>query len=121
MKHLIALIVLFAGISQAQAETLNCHGNEPFWGATISSDKLILEMADGKGPRETVVTGVDGAAGYSENFVQVFKNLNGPVATVITSTCDDSMGDFDYPQQIVIYNGDLVLYGCCGEGKPIEE
>lgn len=120
MKQLIALI-LFAGISQAQAETINCHGTEPFWGAIITSDKLSLEGVTDEENVSIDITGVSAAAGYSTDFVKAFSNMNGPVATVISKTCDDSMSDFDYPQQVVIYLGSKVLYGCCGKGVPIEQ
>lgn len=113
MKMLMIILVLIMS-NPSFAEEIRCHGTEPFWGATIKKEKLVFRGIPNT--KVTPITGVSGASGYNASFLQLFSNESGPVAVVIARTCSDSMSDFDFPQQVVIFDGENTYYGCCGKG-----
>ena len=116
MKYLMALLA-FPLMSQS-ALALNCFGTEPFWGAEISEHKLTLREMGEEATISIPLTSTSGVAGYTEDFVRIYANMNGPVAVVTSTPCNDGMSDYIYPQQIVLFTGAYNLYGCCGQGVP---
>lgn len=114
----LGLTVLHANISE-DTSALNCHGTEPFWGATLTEENVALEGPGFETPVSLPVTSVTGAAGYLADFLKVYSNQNGPVAIVTSNKCSDGMSDFTYPREVILFSGSATLYGCCGEG--IEE
>ncbi len=117
MKYLMALLVAFPLLSQP-ALALNCFGTEPFWRAEISTQKLVLQKMSEEVAISIPLTSRSGVAGYTQDFVQVHSNMNGPVAVVTSTPCNDGMSDYTYPQQIILFTGADNLYGCCGRGVP---
>ncbi len=114
MKSMFSFFVFALLTSNAQA--LNCSGTEPFWGATVSDDKIVLEGPGYETPYSIAVTGVTSAIGISADFLKVYSNDNGQVAVVTGNKCTDGMSDFEFPNEIILFTGSGTLYGCCGEG-----
>jgi hypothetical protein len=70
MKLLIGL--LFASIFSTNALAVECSGTEPFWGAKISTDKIVLEYPGEPAALVLPVTSVSGAWGFSADFLKVY-------------------------------------------------
>ncbi len=115
MKIIFAILACLTVSSQAFA--ISCHGTEPFWGAEVSKQQVVVEMPGDQGPQTIPVNAIGAAAGFTSDYVQVYKNDNGPAAVVIGNKCTDGMSDFTFPQEVIIFTGTTTLYGCCGEGK----
>ena len=114
------IIVTASFLFSLNAAAIDCHGTEPFWGAEISDQKVVLE-GPGYEPSLTLpVNSVSGAAGFTADFLKVYSNDNGQVAVVTSNKCSDSMSDFIFPNEVIIFTGSTTLYGCCGEGAVIE-
>lgn len=107
---LFAISVLFS----FNALALNCHGTEPFWSAEITDTQVKLDEFGDKSVLP--ITSKTGAAGFMSDFLQVFSSMNGPVAIVTSNKCNDSMSDFEFPHEVILFTGSTTLYGCCGEG-----
>ncbi|MES2768341.1 MAG: hypothetical protein V4596_04280 [Bdellovibrionota bacterium] len=117
-----ALAAIAVALISQNSFALECHGTEPFWGATLTEDNLSLQTVDIEGVTETKITKVAGAAGMVEEFLQVYSNEDGPVAVVRkTDSCSNGMSDETFPQEIIILSGDTNLYGCCGEPLPVND
>lgn len=102
------------------ALAIDCHGTEPFWRASVSEDKVILDQA-GDIPILTLpINKVSGAAGFTSGFLKVYANNNGPVAVVTSNKCNNSMSDDIFPNEIILFTGATTLYGCCGQGVVTE-
>lgn len=112
------LLILTTTFIASQSFALDCAGTEPFWGATLSSDKIeVTDVVMEESITVMPVTEISGAHGYTSEFLQVYSNQNGPVAIVTSNSCNDGMSDFTYPKEVIIFTGTGTLYGCCGEGK----
>ena len=114
------LLVLIASLFSVNALALNCHGTEPFWGATVSTDKVEFVDFDEQ-VQTTPITEVKAAAGFTSSFMQIYVNARGPVAIVTSNSCSDSMSNFTFPKEIILFTEMGVRYGCCGEGVYLEE
>ncbi len=114
MKIILTILACLTVSSQAFA--ISCHGTEPFWGAEVSGQKVVVEMPGDQDAQAIPVNSVGDAAGFTSDYVQVYKNDNGPAAVVIGNKCTDGMSDFTYPQEVIIFTGTATLYGCCGKG-----
>ena len=117
---LVACLVLGIFCS-TNAFAMSCAGTEPFWGAEISSDKIVLEGPGYETPLALPVTSVSGAWGFTADFLKVYSNDNGQVAVMTSNKCSDSMSDFEFPNEIIIFTGTGTLYGCCGKGVAVGE
>jgi uncharacterized membrane protein len=113
MKFLMVLVL--TSFISTSALAIGCHGTEPFWSAEVSSDKIVLTFV-GESQSTFPVVSTQGAWGYTADFLKVYTNDNGPVAVMTSNKCSDSMSDFEYPNEIIIFTGGGTLYGCCGEG-----
>ena len=111
---ILASIFLLSG----NALAVSCHGTEPFWGAEVTKDKIVLNMVgfEADAPKTLAVSSVSGAAGYTASFLKVYSNQGKKVAVMTSNKCDNGMSDHIFPNQIIIFNGAETLYGCCGEG-----
>jgi len=109
------LLVLIVSLFSVNALALNCHGTEPFWSAEVSDEKVDFLDFDDK-VQSTRITEVKAASGFTSSFMQIYVNARGPVAVVTSNTCSDSMSDFAFPKEIILFTDMGVRYGCCGEG-----
>lgn len=109
-------IILLTSLFSANAFALECGGTEPFWGATVSKSSVDIRSLGEPENQSIAVTSVEAASGYTSEFLQIYKNDNGPVAVVTSNKCNDSMSDYIYPKEIIIFTGSETFYGCCGDG-----
>ena len=118
MKYMAGLLCGFLGsIQVAQAQVVQCHGNEPFWGMTVGLSEVVFNRDNEsvtaiKGPLKT-------AHGMQDSFLQKF-DLNQEKKTVgdftlIKVNCSDGMSDIEYPYQVIVdfYDNNKIYYGCC--------
>ncbi len=110
------LLFFFVACFSTAAFAVNCAGTEPFWGAQILTDKIVLEGPGYEVPMALPVTSVSGASGLTADFLKVYSNDNGQVAVITSNKCTDGMSDYEFPNEIIIFTGTETLYGCCGEG-----
>ena len=113
MKKLILLTV--AALFSMNTMALSCHGTEPFWGAKISETEIVVDLIEGE-PKVFPVSDVIEAAGFASGFVTTYSNQKVPVAVTSSNECNNGMSDHIFPKEVIIFLGDSVLYGCCGEG-----
>ncbi|MAF79242.1 MAG: hypothetical protein CME60_13860 [Halobacteriovoraceae bacterium] len=113
MKKMILLVI--AAMFSLNTMALSCHGTEPFWGAEITKDLVSLDFI-GEGIKEIPITEVHEAAGFVSGFVTTFSSGGKPVAVTTSNKCNNSMSDHIFPKEVIIFLGETVLYGCCGEG-----
>jgi len=111
------LILIFLSLFTYQtAAAITCHGTEPFWQAKIISDSFVLDIfGQRKIFSSIVLSAPHGMPNTNEGFVRVYSDARGPVATMISQTCNNGMSDNLYPKEIIIYTENGSLYGCCGE------
>lgn len=121
MKLLLinAFVVVTSPFLSPDAYALNCFGTEPFWSANVQGDSINLDFISVKSTfaisRVSSPAGMPNSAG---SFVKVYSDNRGPVAAVISQPCNDGMSDKTYPKEIVLFTGEMTLYGCCtNEGR----
>ena len=111
-----SFVFLFVALFSGQAMALSCHGTEPFWGAEISPEKVIFIDPILESEKTIDLVSKEAPAGFSDSFMQIYTNANGPVAVVTSNKCSDGMSDFVYPNELILFTDNGTLYGCCGEG-----
>jgi len=115
-KFIMSLI----GLSFCQsAFALDCFGTEPFWSAEVSTEIISLEIDRSQSAFQ--VTHISGARGYTEDFVKIFSNSQGPVAVIKAANCNDGMSDNEFEKEILLFTPAGTLYGCCGPAKKSSE
>lgn len=109
----LAGLVMYSDNSWATS----CHGTEPFWSADIKNDQIVLNEIE----KKTVLhySQATAAEGMKPEFLKVFSDKRGPVAVLISASCNNGMSDEMFPQQFVLFLGNKTLFGCCG--KPIAQ
>ncbi len=113
MKKLILLSM--AALFSMNTMALSCHGTEPFWGAEISETEVVVDLIEVQ-EKVLPVTDIIEAAGFASGFVTTYSNNKVPVAVTSSNECNNGMSDHIFPKEVIIFLGDSVLYGCCGEG-----
>lgn len=112
----LSIAILAVAFFSQNSFALDCHGTEPFWAANLTQEQV--KLVDPVVQKETLlpVTRISRAAGYTEEFLSVYSNGSTPVATVRkTDSCNNGMSEETYPQEVILFNGEETLYGCCGE------
>lgn len=114
MRKIIFLLALLSTAS-AFAGEYKCFGTEPFWSVDISiSEKGITGDFDvfGLETKKITFNKEINAEGYNPNFIKVLVGDDAQ-ANIIANKCNDGMSDTVYPYEIILRDGDAVLYGCC--------
>lgn len=91
------------------------HGNEPFWGLTLSSDALVLERP-GVAPLTATIEGSDNDAGTRR--IQA-SSVAGKIEVRLQRTpCSDGMSDALYAWAAQVQVAGHALKGCGYSGQP---
>ena len=91
------------------------HGNEPFWGLTLSSDTLVLERP-GAAPLTATIEGSDNDAGTRRIHTS---SAAGKIEVRLQRTpCSDGMSDVLYAWTAQVQVDAQTLKGCGYSGQP---
>jgi uncharacterized membrane protein len=135
MKFALLWILAILNTPAHAMEKMNCHGTEPFWGATLSDGQVVLELSD---DTETYLEPTYmAAAGASPDYVMsvqtknrtssligfvvnetsmVVADGNGeapPKGTEYQAYCSDAMSDRAFPFSIHLMVDEKPYTGCC--------
>lgn len=110
MKFLLVLAALFISFS-SYAANFQCVGTEPFWGGTLSKEKVNFTIMGMSATNEPVYS-YQNAAGTSGTFALSVKTKTS-TSVLINQECSDGMSDTVYSHHIVFDNGKNIYYGCC--------
>ncbi len=109
-----AFVFMILGLTfSSSAFALNCHGTEPFWGATVSSTEITLEDPVLENKKVSVVQKVEAASGFTAEYMSIYSDNRGPLAIVMTRECNNGMSDDIFPKEIILFTDSGVLSGCC--------
>lgn len=119
MKIVPCCIVLLLASTGVQAATIQCHGNEPFWGAKVTGSSISFEREDEVLEAQRVHSKY--AFGMQDTFLVKSTLSQGKDEigdmVIIKSECTDGMSDDIYPYHIIFdhWTSERVYYGCCKE------
>lgn len=91
------------------------HGNEPFWGLTLSSDTLVLERP-GVAPVTATIEGSDNNAGVRR--IQASSAAGKIEVRLQRTACSDGMSDALYAWTAQVQVDGQTLKGCGYSGQP---
>ena len=93
----------------ASNETLDFGGNEPFWGGTVSGERLIWRTPENIDGTDISIQRFEGLGGVSWTG-----SLDGASFDLMATEgiCSDGMSDRTYPITVTVKLGDRLLNGC---------
>ena len=97
-----------------------CHGTEPFWSATIRSEKVVYK-SNSTGEALTIRNkGALPSAAGSTRFISLYQGRTEEDSSrflnlIVKSeeSCSDGMSDETYGASAIVLSGSMLLYGCC--------
>lgn len=114
MKNFYFSTLLLLSLN-SKSYAMDCHGTEPFWGAKVTTQKILVDSYDEKTEFQVAsVSAPMGMLNEDEGLVRIYSDERGPLATVISHECNDGMSDNIYPKEILIFTSEGTRYGCCG-------